>query len=348
MTGSLRDRLPHLPPLYKKRLLQGFGAYLVLAGAFAGWVAWKNDAARTAWQARVPQAEAEIKHVNLTPQVSSLGNSDINLADIHSATQPGGIVLIMTDLGLSKALDERALNDLPPPVALAFSPYGGNTKAAAGDAAKKKRPVIALIPMEPTTYPLDDPGPRALSTRNSDKENAENLAAAIAGVPGATAAMNFMGSRYLTEHDAVEQLLRGLSNRKLVTINAPVALNSPIAEIARDRKAPLLNVDVFVDDKATEADIRQKLGELETLARSNGVAVGVVRPLPLTFALLNNWLPTLEGRNLRLVAPTDPAALNPAAETADAGKEPDTAETPEAPPAPPAAVTKDAAPHGHQ
>lgn len=345
MIGRIRDKLPALPPLYKKRMLQGFGAYLVVAAAFAGWVVWKNGAAHEAREAMVPQIEAEIKHVNLTPQVSNLGNPDINLADIHSATEPGAIVLIMTDMGLSKASDARALNDLPPAVALAFSPYGGNTKAAAADAAAKKRPIIALVPMEPASYPLDDPGPRALSTRKSMKENDQTLAAALANVPGATAAMNFMGSRYMADRPHVEQLLRGLANRKLVTINAPVAPDSPVAEVAADRNAPLLNVDIFVDDKTTENDIRKQLGELERIARQRGVAVGVVRPFPLTFALLNNWLPTLQSRNLRIVPPVEATAIDPKNDSE--GAAPLSPVTPAndapAPPAIPSSVTKDAA-----
>lgn len=352
MMGGLRDKWSSLPPLHRTRLWQGIGAYALLMAALGGYAVWQHDRGAADIAARVPQIESEIKHVYLTPQTGNLSNTDVNLAALNNETQPGGILLIVTDLGFAQKADARAVNDLPPGVALAYSPFGPDTKASAADAAAKKRPIIALLPMEPESYPKDDPGPDALLTRNSTTDNQRALKRMLAAVPSATAGMNFMGSRFLEDTESVGMVFDTLEQRKMTYISAPATLDSAVPGVARARKSPYVNVDIIVDGSATENDIREQLGQLESLSRQRGIAVGVVHPLPLTFALLGNWLPTLEGRNLQLVGISDAAALQakqpaaPAAVTATpAAATPDAmaplspvmpaAEGEAAPPAPP-------------
>lgn len=314
MAGRLGDGWRSLPSLYKKRVYQGVSAYVAIMAALGGWVAYAHNDALASRRANVPHVESEIRAVYLTPQLTELSNPDFNLADIHSATEPGKIALIMTDLGLAKQTDERAINDMPAAVALAFSPYGKYSKDNAASARKDGHKVIALVPMEPANYPKEDPGTLALLGRNSTDQNQRNLTRIFGNVPQADAAMNFMGSRFLSAENNADLVIKTLQSRKMAFVDTPSGGKSMAKPVARARGAEVVSVDIYIDDNASENDIRAQLGELERISRQRGVAVGVIHPFPLTFALLDNWLPTLDSRNLALVDVRSAAQLQVTAE----------------------------------
>ncbi len=301
MAGRLRDGWRSLPSLYKKRVYQGVIAYVALMAALGGWVAYANSEALAQRKANVPHVETEIRAVYLTPQLTELSNPAFNLADIHSATEPGKIALIMTDLGLARQTDDRAINDMPAAVTLAFSPYGKYSKDSSASARKDGHKIVALVPMEPVNYPKEDPGTLALLSRNSADQNQRNLTRIFGNVPQADGAMNFMGSRFLAAESNADLVIKTTQGRKIVFVDTPSGGKSMAKAVARARGADIATVDIYIDDNASENDIRAQLGELERISRQRGIAVGVVHPFPLTFALLDNWLPTLESRNLSLV-----------------------------------------------
>lgn len=329
--------LTSLPPAYRKRLFQGLTAYGVLLLMLGGFVVAQNDGAKKYWDERVPQITAEVRQVYLNPQLTDVTEDGFsgNPNDLYAAGQSGSILLIMSDIGLDKALDERALNDTPNMIALGITPYSPRAAVVATAAKAQNRDVIAMIPMEPNNYPKDDPGPQALLSNLGPEENQHVLARLLAAVPGSTAAMNFMGSRYLGERKNMDMLLRKLKAGNLPFIETPVAPASLTFDVAKETGARAMAVDIVIDEKATEQDIRYQLGELERLSRQQGFAIGHLRPYPLTFTLLKDWLPTLEKRKLRLVPLTEgltlskkppAAALQPAA--AELPPQPLTPETP--------------------
>lgn len=347
MARRLRDGWQSLPSLYKKRVYQGVGAYVAVMVALGGWVVIKNDDALAQRKLAVPHVETDIRAVYLTPQLTELSNPAFNLADIHSATEPGKIALIMTDLGLAKQTDERAINDMPAAVTLAFSPYGKYSKESSASARKDGHKIVALVPMEPANYPKEDPGTLALMSRNSAEQNQRNLTRIFGNIPQADGAMNFMGSRFLAAENNTDLVIKTLQTRKMTFIDTPSGGKSMAKPVARARGAEIATVDIYIDDSASEADIRAQLGELERISRQRGIAVGVVHPFPLTFALLDNWLPTLESRNLALVDVRAATQLQVAAEKKPATLATPVAadgSTPPAAPEAPAVVVDDEAP----
>lgn len=299
--GGLGQSWRELPSPYKKMVYQGLAAYVAIMVALGGWVAVKNSDAIALRKTSIPHVESEIRAVYLSPQLTDLSNPAFNLADIHTATEPGKIALIMTGMGLSKQTDERAINAMPAPVTLAFSPYGKYSKADSTAAAKDGHKIIALIPMEPTNYPKDDPGTLALLGRNSIKDNQKNIAHILSAVPPAAAGMNYMGSRFLTAEQNADLVFKALGSKKMAFVEAPVSERSVAKSVAKATGEAYGAVDIYIDDSATENDIRSQLSELERISRQRGIAVGVVHPFPLTFTLLDNWMQTLDSRNLSLV-----------------------------------------------
>lgn len=292
------------PPLHKKRFIQGVAAYGVLVLVGVVWIAVNASAARKDWAARKPMVEAPVKTIYLTPQLTE---ATTTFEFDSSGTPPadgaqGYVSIIMSEAGLTAALTERALDDLPSEIALAFSPYTPNLGQWIAQARKENRDSLVLLPMEPATFPKDDPGPKALLTRLSDKENERNLGEILSAAQGSVGVMNFMGTRFMLNEEKLEPVLGALQKRGALFVETPSAIKTLTGELAPKTELPYLAADLQIDAKATDADVKQQLLALEKLALERGYAVGIAQPYPVTFNLLKAWSESLESRGVKLVS----------------------------------------------
>lgn len=301
--GKWADIWSSFPPLHKKRLYQGLAVYVLLMTFTSAWIWLHAEESRQSWLARMPHAEAPVKTVYLTPQITEGSTFNFNTGSeaVPPAKTRGYVSVIMTETGLATALTERALEDLPPEVALAFSPYSPDLKDWIAEARSKDREALVLLPMEPGTYPKDDPGPKALLTRLSDKENANNLAEILAAAEGAIGVMNFMGSRFMLDESKLAPVFTSLREKGALFVENSSAITTIASTLAPQARLPYLAADLRIDDKATDADVRQQLLALEKLALDKGYALGIAQPYPVTFNLLKSWAENLESRGVELV-----------------------------------------------
>jgi len=297
------------PPAHKKSLGIGVAAYALTLMLAAGWIWAHADDTVKEWDAKVPHAEAEINTVYATPQITDAKSTafpDTTTTTTDQPTTAGGqISLIMTDVGLSDSDTTRALSDLPPEVALAFSPYSPKLKDWLRQASQAKRETLILIPMEPLSYPLEDPGPQALLTRQSDADNARNLYDILNAADGTMGAMNYMGSGLLEDAKDTSAILQTLKKRSKLFIENPDGGNSTGQDAADATGAPYIEADIAIDDSATDTDIQQQLLALEKIAHERGYAVGIAQPYPLTFNIIKSWAASLDRRGIKLIPPSD-------------------------------------------
>jgi uncharacterized protein len=229
--------------------------------------------------------------------------SAFDLSDPHPR-----VALVVTGLGLSAAASRQAIADLPPEVALAFSPYGADLAPLIADARAHDHEILASIPMEPAGYPLDDPGPHALLTGASPAGNARNLAWALSQVTdavGAIGALDAMrGERYAAIGPDFATLQTSLAARGLLYIDPRPGAGAPTLVPGRD-------VDLVVDDPPSREDIAAHLAALERLARDHGSALGFAGPVrPVTVEQIKAWAAGLVARGIALAPVT--ALLPPA------------------------------------
>ncbi len=74
--------------------------------------------------------------------------------------------------------------------------------------------------------------------------------------------------------------------------------------VSHATRTPFLRGEVLIDAAATAGDIDIRLLELESIARSDGSAVGVASALPITVTRIAEWAKTLESRGVNLVPVT--------------------------------------------
>lgn len=222
----------------------------------------------------------------------------------------GRIAIVMGEMGLSRSVTVQALEELPPAISLAFSPYAENLPGWIFQAKNQNRSVLLEIPMEPYSFPDDDPGPAALLTRNSHPRNQAVLEASLQKAEGISGVIPWMGKRFMETEEYVDPLVRMLRARNLYMIDGTTPRDlreteqktTIVAATASRYKLPYLGVDIVLDETATRAHIMHQLRIAEEAARAtDGAVIALAQPYPVTVEVLRDWEKTLETRHITLV-----------------------------------------------
>jgi hypothetical protein len=208
------------------------------------------------------------------------------------------IGIVVADIGISNAQTEDALRRLPPAVTFAISPYAPRAAQVAERLRAKGAETLIGLPMEPAGYPLNDPGNRALLTGRSAPENMANLEWVLSRFPGYVGAIGVVGGMRGERFAAMEQsylaLQESLRNRGLLFVDARPGVAGPGRAWGRA-------VDVILDEPATRTEIERRLGELETIAKARGSALGLAHAAtPVVVDRLVAWAAGLERRSVVL------------------------------------------------
>ena len=216
------------------------------------------------------------------------------------------IAVIVRGLGLSSAAAETAVNQLPASVSLAFTPYARErAKAWAAEARRNGHEVLVDVPMEPADYPATDPGPQAIMTGITARENLQRLDWLLGQVDREVGAVAQMGSAVLANAEVAEPVLRDLKDRGLLFIDNGARADSVAGEIARRLGLPFALNDRTLDGgQVSRRAIEARLVEAERLAREQGLAVVMAHPYPVSLELLVAWTSKLEARGFVLVPAT--------------------------------------------
>ncbi len=218
----------------------------------------------------------------------------------NTKSQKPRISIIISDMGLSTNSTEKAIAELPPEITLAFVPYAGNLDEWVKKSREAGHEVLLSIPMEPETYPKDDPGPNALLTTLSKQENINRLNWALSRATGYVGIMNFMGSRYTSNTDFMADLLEKMYHRGLMIVDAASSTDSVIPSLSRINGVPYSVNDRYIDNIASRQSIDKQLKYLEDTAVRRGYAIGIAFPYPITFEQLNKWVASLKDKNIEL------------------------------------------------
>ncbi len=258
------------------------------------------------------------------PRVGADGRTSIRTygrAFDRGDTRPR-VAVVVADIGLSAVLTDEAVRRLPPAMALALSPYAPRLQAVAERARERGMETLVSIPMEPTGYPLNDPGDRALLTGRAAAQNAENLdwvLSRFAGYVGAIGALGGMrGERAAAMPELFAALQDTLRGRGLLYVDPRPGVPPPPRAWGR-------SVDLVLDEPApTRGEIDRRLAQLEQLARERGSALGLAGgATPVVIERLAAWASGLERRGL-VLAPVSALIRRPEVATAagDPGQRP--------------------------
>lgn len=218
------------------------------------------------------------------------------------------LAIVLGGLGMNTALAEQATASLPPAIGLAFSPYATAAPAMILRARARGFETLLALPMEPTGYPLNDPGERALLTGLPPGENAARLDWLLARFPGHAGVIGALGplrgERFANLAAPYEAMQSTLARRGLYFLDARPGAPAPARAVGR-------SLDAVLDEGTSRAEFDQRLAALERLARERGAALGYVgEATPVALARLGDWAAGLESRGVVLAPPS--ALVRPA------------------------------------
>jgi polysaccharide deacetylase 2 family uncharacterized protein YibQ len=231
------------------------------------------------------------------PRISSDGRrpSKIYAQDFRPGDNPN-VALIVGGLGLNRALTERAIDELPPYVTLAFAPYAKDLPFWTKRARNAGHEVMIEIPMENRTSDAQALGPAALLTSRSDAENAQRLDWILSRFEGYFGVTNYLGAKYSGDRDAMQALLSRIDAAGLAYVDDTGAL------ARMDVKSSATSVNRLIDPGygADKGQTKRDLQSLEKIAEREGDALGKTYINDETLDDITEWSGTLDARGLSL------------------------------------------------
>jgi polysaccharide deacetylase 2 family uncharacterized protein YibQ len=210
------------------------------------------------------------------------------------------IAIVLYGLGTSATASRAAIQGLPGAITLAFSPYADRLTGWVREARTAGHEVMLMIPIEPTNYPQFDPGPHALLTTLSDKQNIGHLEWILGRSVGYVGVVNYMGSRFTRSHAQMRLVLATLRKRGLLYLESHNAMRNVVGDIAKTLKLPFAAATLQLDQAASRLAIDSQLRETERLARQLGHSVAMGFPYPVTLERIGKWAKTVEKRGFVL------------------------------------------------
>jgi polysaccharide deacetylase 2 family uncharacterized protein YibQ len=211
----------------------------------------------------------------------------------------GRIVLILDDVGFDRQPLGLAMK-IDPNLNFSVLPNARNAIADANLLHDRGFEVLCHLPMEPEHFPRVSPGDGAVLTSMSNDEIARTTMAGLQAVPYARGVNNHMGSRATADRRVMESVLDALPDG-MYFIDSRTTGASVAAAVAHERRVRTASRNVFLDDVATDAAVRQQLHELAREAEAHGVAVGIGHMYPATVRVLLAEVPALKREGFRFV-----------------------------------------------
>jgi uncharacterized protein len=213
------------------------------------------------------------------------------------------IAVVLSGLGLSDSATEAAINNLPPAITLSFSPYARDLERWIALARARGHEVMLDLPMEPSTFPNEDPGPQGLLVNLSAEDNLDRLDWVLSRGSAYVGLAGSMGSRFTASRRAMKPILQDVKARGLMFLDRRTTEESVVPEIALEIGLPRAINNRSVDERqASRVAIDARLAQIERIALTEGYAVAMAEPYPVTLNRLADWATELIGRGF-VIAP---------------------------------------------
>ena len=203
------------------------------------------------------------------------------------------VALVVGGLGLNPTTTREAIDQLPPEVTLSFVPYTTGLQGWIDLARASGHEVMIEVPMQPSNYPDNDPGPQTLMANATTDDLISHLNWALSRASGYFAVSNYQGSAFFKDKAGTSTFLGNLKSRGVAFIDDGQAkgLQGAWARGSADR---------IIDNQINATAINAQLAGLESTAKSRGNALGTGFAYPVTLAVALNWTQSLNGKGLQL------------------------------------------------
>lgn len=211
------------------------------------------------------------------------------------------IAIIMDDMGYSKESFEE-LKKLNVKLTFSFFPSGTYTKILACEAYSTGYDCMLHLPMEPVSFPKDNPGNDAIFINMKKEDIKETVELHLKSVPFIVGVNNHMGSRATAEKDIMLIVLDIIKKNNLFFVDSLTTQKSVCEEVAREIGFKILKRDVFIDSSQPNYDIaKNSLKKLVVLAKKKKKVIAIGHPLKSTISALQEEVPLILKEGIEFV-----------------------------------------------
>ncbi len=156
------------------------------------------------------------------------------------------IAVIIDDIGFDLGLVEE-LARIRAPIAFAILPHTPHAAEAARLLHTAGKEILLHLPMEPHSYPAEDPGTGALFVDMDDAAIVRQIEADLAAVPYVSGVNNHMGSRFMEDETRLAVVMQELSKRDLFFVDSLTTPHSRARSAAARAGVRFAARAVFID-----------------------------------------------------------------------------------------------------
>jgi uncharacterized protein len=213
------------------------------------------------------------------------------------------VAIVVGGLGLNAVTTRAAIERLPAEVTLSFVPYAEGLQGWIDLARAQGHEVMIEIPMEPTGYPANDPGPYTLLSSADPAEIQAKMNWVLGRATGYFGVTNYLGDRFATSEVGMGAVMTTLRQRGVAFLDD--------GSMSRTRGAwSRASANRIIDEEQSPAAIVGQLNALEALAKGRGQAFGTGFSYPVTVEAVARWSAGLNARGIQL-APASAMAQRP-------------------------------------
>lgn len=198
--------------------------------------------------------------------------------------------IVFYDAGLSRKTTEGLLENFPPEVTFAFSPYSADLKLLGQVAREKGHEIWLTLPMETKNYPLDDPGPSTLLVNASVEKNDSRLKTVLASAQGYAGVVSQKDHVFKREDANVNPSIQEIFSRGLAVLDSNPSLYSFVGDIASKNDYPNVKNNFWLDEDLSPLALNQKIRQMIDYGKSGGSLVVILRPYPASVKALQKFL----------------------------------------------------------
>jgi uncharacterized protein len=212
------------------------------------------------------------------------------------------IAILIDDIGY----DLSPLNELlkiDASLTFAILPHYAHSVDAANILHKAKREILLHLPMEPHTFPDENPGMGALLLGMSDQQIKDEVDKDLDAIPHLSGVNNHMGSKFMEDETKVDIVFRQIKKRNLFFVDSRTTPLSRGPEIARKLGLRFISRKVFIDNDNDYMTIFRNLTtriDREFDPKSEAVVM-IGHPHLKTIQALKEAIPVLKARGIDIV-----------------------------------------------